>query len=73
LNVNQLEQFAGQQDIITPEFLLEKGYVKKLKAGLKILGTGEINVPVHVQAHKFSKKAVEKIEQAGGKAEVLKR
>lgn len=72
LNVEELQKLAGKQDVITPDSLYKQGIVKNRKSSLKILGNGEINIPVHVQAHKFSKKAVEKIEQAGGKAEVLK-
>jgi large subunit ribosomal protein L15 len=71
INVGDLTRFAEQQEIISPEFLKKNGHVKKMKSGLKVLGKGEITAPVHVQAHKFSKKAVEKIEKAGGKAEVL--
>jgi large subunit ribosomal protein L15 len=57
---------------ITPEMLLERGLVKKLHDGLKILGTGELKKAVTVSAHYFSESAREKILKAGGKAEVLK-
>jgi len=73
INVEDLGKLAGQQNIITPEYLHEKGIIRKLLAGLKILGKGEISVPIHVKAHKFSKQAIEKIEKAGGKAEVIKK
>ena len=45
--------------------------IHKLKHGLKILGTGELKKKITVKAHVFSKSAVEKIEAAGGKAEVI--
>ena len=72
VNVGQLAKFAGSQEILTADLLHKNGCIKKLKDGLKILGDGEISGPVHVKAHKFSKQAIEKIEKAGGKAEVIK-
>jgi large subunit ribosomal protein L15 len=58
-------------DIITPESLLEKGVIKDLKSGLKILGEGEIQRPVTIKADAFSASALAKIAAAGGKAEVV--
>ena len=40
---------------------------------LKILGKGEIKVPVHIKAHAFSKSAEEKIKNVGGKCEIIKK
>ena len=57
--------------VVTPEMLVAEGYVKKVKAGLKVLGRGELERKLVVKAHRFSKAAVEKIEAAGGKAEVI--
>ena len=57
---------------ISPAGLLERGIVKKLLKGLKILGNGELSRPLTVHAHRFSASAKEKIEKAGGKAIVLK-
>ena len=51
--------------------LKELGMAKQVKDGIKILGNGELEKSLTVQAHKFSKTAVEKIESAGGKAEVI--
>ncbi len=51
---------------VTPELLLEKGVIKKLKDGLKILGRGELKNPIKIKAHKVSKQARAKIEAAGG-------
>ena len=56
---------------ITPELLVERGVVGKLHDGLKVLGDGELTTPLHIVAHRFSKSAREKIEKAGGKAEVV--
>ena len=58
-------------DIITPEALLEKGVIKNLKSGLKVLGEGEIQRPVTIKADAFSASALAKIAAAGGKAEVV--
>ncbi|QIB68445.1 50S ribosomal protein L15 [Aminipila butyrica] len=70
LNVDDLNRFdAGT--VITPDLLKEIGMVKQVKAGIKILGEGTLEKGVTVQAHKFSKTAIEKIESAGGKAEVI--
>lgn len=58
---------------ITPEVLIENGLIKKrdLVDGLKILGDGEITKKLNVKANKFTKSAIEKIEKAGGKSEVI--
>jgi len=70
LNVDALNRFdAGT--VVTPEMLAEAGLVKQVKDGIKILGNGKLEKNVTVRAHKFSKTAVEKIESAGGKAEVI--
>lgn len=60
-----------EESTITPELLLEKGVIKKILDGLKILGEGEISRAMDIHAHKFSASAVEKIEKAGGKVEVI--
>ena len=70
VNVAQLEVFEPDT-VVTPELLKEKGIIKKLNDGVKILGKGELNKKLTVKAHKFSKAAQEKIEAAGGKAEVI--
>jgi len=70
VNLKDLADFKPDEKI-TPEFLVARGLVKKLGAGLKVLGDGELKSPLHVSAHVFSKSAIEKIEKAGGKAEVL--
>ncbi|MEJ5227947.1 50S ribosomal protein L15 [Thermodesulfovibrio sp.] len=58
-------------EIITPEVLLEKGIIKKLKDGLKVLGNGDIEKSITVKTHAISKTARQKIESKGGKVEVL--
>jgi large subunit ribosomal protein L15 len=70
VNLESLQGFdAGA--IITPDVLLKRGIIKKLKDGVKVLGDGELSKALTVRAHKFSAKAQERITGAGGKAEVL--
>ncbi|KAB3528872.1 50S ribosomal protein L15 [Alkaliphilus serpentinus] len=71
LNVEDLNVFENGTEI-TLEMLKENGVIKKIeKDGLKILGNGNLEKSLTVKAHKFTKAAVEKIEAAGGKAEVI--
>ncbi|UCE65375.1 MAG: 50S ribosomal protein L15 [Candidatus Zixiibacteriota bacterium] len=58
-------------DDITPEVLLKERAVSRKGIPVKILGNGEIDKAVRVKAHAFSKSAVEKIEKAGGKIEII--
>lgn len=70
VNLETLNNFAADTEV-TPEFLFENGIVKNAKSGIKILGNGEVTVKLFVKANKFSQSAVEKIEAAGGKTEVI--
>ncbi len=70
LNLKDLSEFKGS-DAITPEMLLERGIISKLKDGVKILGEGDLKGPLTIKANKFSNSALKKIEAAGGKAEVI--
>jgi large subunit ribosomal protein L15 len=56
---------------VDPQVLREKGIVRNLRDGLKILGNGELKHALIVRAHKFSKSAAEKIQKAGGSVEVI--
>ena len=69
VNVGVLEKLEG--DTFSPESLVAAGVVKKLNAGLKILGNGELTRKITVQAHVYSKSALDKIQKLGGSAEVL--
>ena len=71
INVDRLNGFENGT-VVTPELLKEAGVIKKIeKDGIKILGYGNLEKNLTVQAQKFTKSAIEKIEAAGGKAEVM--
>lgn len=72
INVEDLNVFEAGAEV-TPEILIERGLVKKAKAkdGIRVLGNGELTVALNVKATHFTKSAKEKIESAGGKAEVI--
>jgi large subunit ribosomal protein L15 len=71
VNVGRLEALEGAS--LDPQSLLAAGVIRKLKDGLKILGTGELTRKIHVKAHVFSAAAKQKIEAAGGTAEVIRK
>lgn len=71
VNLGDLERFSSGEKV-TLELLTERGLVSKRRGdGLKILGEGELKTSLHIVADKFSKAALEKIQQAGGTAEVI--
>ena len=70
INIDTLNRFEDGTEV-TPEMLKELGIVKKQLDGVKVLGRGELEKKLTVKAHKFSKSAIEKIEAAGGKVEVI--
>ena len=71
VNVGDLNQFV-EGTVVNEELLKAAGLVKKTEnGGIKILGDGELTVKLTVQAAKFTAQAAEKIEKAGGKAEVM--
>src|SRR6267143_3825822 len=69
VNVGDLESLGLNE--VDLDKLLDSGAIKDRKDGLKILGDGELTKAVSVRAHRFSGSAKEKIEKAGGKAEVI--
>ena len=71
INLADLEKFFNDGDEVNPTVLYERGIVKKQLAGIKVLANGEITKKLTVKAQRFSAKAVTKIENAGGKAEVI--
>lgn len=70
VNVERLEVFEDGM-VVGPLQLIEAGIIKKIEDGVKIMGDGELTRKLTVQATKFTKTAMQKIESAGGKAEVV--
>jgi large subunit ribosomal protein L15 len=71
LNVGDLEAFFEAGAVIDEQALRARGLVKGEQHGIKILGDGELKKKLTVKAHKFSAKAKELIEKAGGAVEVI--
>jgi len=69
VNLGRLEKLEG--DTFSADSLLAAGVIHKVHDGLKILGTGVLTRKISVEAHHFSKSAMEKIQQAGGTAQVI--
>lgn len=70
VNLEDLNRF-DVGTVVTPELLRASRLVRKRTDGIKILGDGELNRSLTVQAHAFSETARKKIVAAGGKAEVI--
>ena len=69
VNLGRLEKLQG--DTFTPDRLWEHGIVKNLHEGLRVLGSGQLTRKIRVEAHYFSKSALDKIKAAGGEAVVI--
>jgi large subunit ribosomal protein L15 len=70
VKIADLERFRGR-DKVGIQDIIEAGFVKKIRNGVKLLSDGEIDFPIRITVHKASKKAIEKIEAQGGAVEVL--
>jgi len=70
INVSALNRFEDGTEV-TPEVLLQEGVISKVADGVKILGNGELNKKLTVKVNAYSATAKEKIENAGGTAEVI--
>ena len=70
VNLDTIEKLRAE-GTVTPELLIDRGIVKDIKNGIKVLGNGTLQGPVTVRAAAFSASASAKIQAAGGKAEVL--
>jgi large subunit ribosomal protein L15 len=69
VNIGRLQQLEGNK--FDPGRLLELGVIKKLGTGLKVLGSGDLTRKITVQAHVFSKSALDKIQKAGGTGKII--
>lgn len=70
VNLNELNVF-NDGDVVTPEVLLEKRIIRKVKSGVKVLANGPLEKKVTIKAHAFSKEAIEQINQVGATFEVI--
>ncbi len=70
INVSDLNRFENGT-VVSPALLKEVGLIKNQLDGIKVLGNGELTKKLTIQANKFSKTAVEKIEKSGSKIEVM--
>ncbi|NOQ39592.1 MAG: 50S ribosomal protein L15, partial [Anaerolineales bacterium] len=70
VNLEYLSAFRKNSEV-TPEILREVDLINTLSRPVVILGRGELKKPLKVKAHRFSRKAKEKIEKAGGTVEVI--
>ena len=70
INVSALNKFEDGTEV-TPEVLLQEGVISKIADGVKILGNGELSKKLTVKVNAYSASAKEKIENAGGTAEVI--
>jgi len=70
INVEDLNRFENGT-VVTPALLKETGLVKKQYNGVKVLGNGKLEKKITIQASRFSSSALEKIKEAGSKAEVI--
>ena len=71
INLDDLNKYFKDGDVVTPEVLKEKGILKNQLAGVKVLANGTLEKKLTVKANRFSSVAVSKIEAAGGKTEVI--
>ena len=65
VNLDRLAGFPANSEV-TPQLMAEMGIVKNLKRPVKVLGRGDLDTPLRVEAHRFSGSARQKIESAGG-------
>ncbi len=68
VNLARLQEMDFDNNLVTPEVLRKRGALKKRDARLKVLGDGELSKPLRIEAHAFSRSALEKIAKAGGEA-----
>ena len=71
VNLDRLAEFDFGEETVTPELMAAFGLIRKASDPVVILAEGELESSINIQAHRFSAAAKEKIEKAGGKAEVI--
>ncbi len=70
VNLRDLDRIESGTTV-TPLLLLERGVIKAVKDGVKVLGEGELSHPLTVAAHRFSEAALRKIHAVGGATETI--
>jgi large subunit ribosomal protein L15 len=73
ISLSKIEENFNAGDEITPEFIHKRVLLKKAKHDLVILGTGDVSKSLTISAHRFTKTAREKIENAGGTARMIEK
>jgi large subunit ribosomal protein L15 len=73
VSLETLERSFDANEAVTPDVMHQRGVIAKGKRDVVVLGTGEITKALKVSAHRFTKSAREKIEQAGGTATLIER
>ena len=71
INVGDLQERFAAGEVVTVERLKEQRLISRVGDGVKVLGDGELTKPLTVQAHRFSRSALEKIQAAGGTVQEL--
>ena len=71
INLSDLNKLFNDGDVVSEEILKERGIIKKRLSGIKVLGNGNLEKKLTIKANRFTSSAVSKIEDAGGKAEVI--
>ena len=71
VNLDRLAEFDFGEETVTPELMAAVGLIRKASDPVVVLAEGELESSINIQAHRFSAAAKEKIEKAGGKAEVI--
>lgn len=71
INLSDLNKFFNDGDVVSAEILKERGIIKNNLSGIKVLGNGVLEKKLTVRANRFTNSAITKIEDAGGKAEVI--
>lgn len=71
VNLSDLDKIFKNGDIVTPKELIKSGLITSSKAGVKVLGSGELSKKLNVSVNAYSASAKAAIEKAGGKAEVI--
>jgi large subunit ribosomal protein L15 len=73
VNVGSLSKAFSPNEVVDENSLREKGLIKDKVKPIKLLGNGEINIPLTIRVHAVSRSAKEKVEKAGGKVELIKK